>query len=439
MARLLVGSVIQSVSDDACRVACPVMRSTVATLAALALAALTLAACAPSERAPTAPPTPVDSTPTTPPPSTATPTLERTVVATGLANPWDLAFAADGTLFFTERCRGLSVRRADGSITRLFGTTGAGTVADDLFCLGQSGMLGVALDPAFADTRALYVFFASNRRTNPRTNRVARLVLDAGFTRVLERTDIVTDIAFKDASTANGGAGAHSGGRIRFGPDGHLYIATGDNHDGPLPQHPTRLGGKVLRVTRDGAAAPGNDAPAGFDARIYGFGFRNVQGLAFRPGSGQPFIGEHGPNHSDEVTPLVAGGNGGWDPQNRPALNCPAGYCGYAGNPTTMSMTDTVRFPSALRPSWRNNGASQGMGPVTFLTGASWQGWNGRLLVGIMGGQRLELLTLDAAGMATANQRVELPAARYRSLVLAPDGALWIATDSGELWRVVPR
>ena len=261
--------------------------------------------------------------------------------------------------------------------------------------------------------------------------------MNAGFTTVSARTDIVTDIAFKDASTPNGGAGAHSGGRLRFGPDGYLYVTTGDNHDGPLPQHPTRLGGKVLRVDRNGNAAPGNGAPAGFDPRIYAYGFRNVQGLTFRPGSGQPFIAEHGPNHSDEVTPLVAGGNGGWDPQNRPALTCPGGYCGYAGNPASMPMTDLARFPNALRPSWQNNAQSQGMGPATFLTGSAWRTWNGRLLVGIMGGQRLELLTLDAAGMATATERVELPATRYRSLVVAPDGALWVCTDSGELWRVV--
>jgi glucose/arabinose dehydrogenase len=408
---------------------------------AAAIAANAVVACAGSPSETSAPPPGESPPPGVAPPVTSpsAPTLERTVVASGLANPWDLAFTNDGTLFFTERCRGLSVRRADGTTMRLFGTAGSALVADDLFCQGQSGLLGVALDPAFASNRTVYVFMASNRRTNPRTNRVVRLVLDANYTTASARTDIVTDIAYKDVGTPNGGAGAHSGGRLRFGPDGFLYVATGDNHDGPLPQHPTRLGGKVLRVTRDGTAAPGNNAPAGFDVRIYGYGFRNVQGLTFRPGTGQPFIAEHGPNHSDEVTALVAGGNGGWDPQNRPALTCPAGYCGYAGSANTMPMTDLARFPGALRPSWQNGGDSQGMGPATFLSGAAWKAWDGRLLVGIMGGQRLELLTLDTEGRTTATERVNLPATRYRSLVQAPDGALWIATDAGELWRVVAR
>jgi glucose/arabinose dehydrogenase len=401
--------------------------------AAAGLLAALLVACgdAPSEvvnESPAPPTTPSDGSP------------PRGILGqrelSGLANPWDLVFAADGALFFTERCRGLSVRRTDARVIRLFGTGDAALAADDLVCVGQSGMLGVALDPQFPTQPFVYVFMASNRSTAPRTNRVVRLRVNETYSAVTERTDIVTDIAFKDAGTANGGAGAHSGGRIRFGPDGFLYVTTGDNHDGALPQHPTRLGGKVLRITRDGVAAPGNNAPTGFDPRIYAYGFRNVQGLDFRPGTGQPFIGEHGPNHTDEVTPLVAGGNGGWDPQNRPGLACPGGYCGYSGNASTMPMTDLARFPAALRPAWANNGASQGLGPITFLRGAMWGSWEGRLLVGIMGGQRLELLTLDASGRATRSDPFVQTPARFRSLVMAPDGALWYLTDAGALWRV---
>jgi len=372
------------------------------------------------------------------PPATDTPVLTRTVVMQGLSNPWDIAFAPDGAMFFTERCRGLSVRRPDGSVTRLFGTAGAALVASDLVCEGQSGVHGVALDPAFATNRTLYLYMLSNRSTSPRTNRVVRLVLDAGYTSASGRTDIVTDIAYKDVGNGVGGAGAHSGGRLRFGPDGFLYVTTGDNHDPALPQSPTRLGGKVLRIRTDGTAAPGNAPPAGFDRRIFTYGHRNVQGIAFRPGSGQPFISEHGPNHSDEVTPLVNGGNGGWDPKDRAGLSCPGGYCGYAGNPTTMPMTDVARFPSAMRPSWSNDGASQGMGPAAFLVGPQWRAWNGRLAVGIMGGSRLVILALDDAGMATNATNASLPATRYRGLTLGPDGSLYVATDAGEIWRVTP-
>jgi glucose/arabinose dehydrogenase len=371
-------------------------------------------------------------------PVTDTPALTRTVVLGSRSNLWDIAVAADGAIFFTEKCAGLSVRQANGTVVRLFGTNGSALVASDLVCVGQSGVHGVALDPAFATNRTIYVYMLSSLNTAPKTNRVVKLVLNADYTSAGGRTDIITDIAFKEVANGAGGAGSHSGGRIRFGPDGFLYVTTGDNHNATLPQSPTMLGGKVLRVTTTGAAAPGNSPPAGFDARIYTYGHRNVQGIAFRPGTGQPFSSEHGPNHSDEVTPLVNGGNAGWDPQNRPTLSCPDNYCGYAGNPTTMPMTDVARFPTAMPSSWNNNAASQGMGPAVFLDGTQWRAWNGRLAVGFMAGQRLEILELNAAGIATSTVSASLPTAPYRALTLGPDGNLYAATTLGEILRITP-
>lgn len=371
-------------------------------------------------------------------PPGGTPQLTREIVLSGLSAPWDIAFATDGAMFFTEKCRGLSVRRTNGTITRLFGTSGSAFVAGDIVCVGQSGVHGVALDPSFATSRIVYVYMTSNLSTSPRTNRVVRLTLTPDYTGAGSRTDIVTDIAFKDAGNAFGDAGSHSGGRIRFGPDGFLYVTTGDNHNAIVPQSPTLLGGKVLRVTTTGAPAPGNAPPAGFDARIFTYGHRNVQGLAFRPGTGRPFISEHGPNHSDEVTALVNGGNGGWDPKDRPSLNCPDSYCGYAGNSTTMPMTDVARFPNAMLAIWNNGGASQGMGPAEFLVGPQWLGWNGRLAVGIMRGSRLAILELNATGSLVGAVDASLPSARYRALTQGPDGNLYVATDGGEIWRVTP-
>ena len=402
--------------------------SPVPTLAACAALAF-VAACSRDASTGTPPP---------PPAATDTPTLARSVFLGGLSSPWDIAFHTDGSMFFTERCRGLSVRLTDGTVHRLFGSAGSSLVASDFFCEGQSGMHGVALDPAFASNRRVYVYFASNLNAAPRSNRVARLTLNAAFTAASDRVDIVTDIAFKHVGNAVGGSGAHSGGRIRFGPDGYLYIGTGDNHAATVPQSPTALGGKVLRVTTTGAAAPGNNAPAGFDTRIYTYGHRNVQGIAFRPSDGAVFVAEHGPNHSDEVTRLAPGGNGGWDPQARPALSCPDSYCGYAGTATTMPMTDLVRFPSALPASWSNSGASQGLGPATFLSGPQWRAWDGRLAVGFLSGQRLMILSINAAGVATDAVQADVTAARFRALTQGPDGDLFIATDAGQIWRVTP-
>lgn len=390
------------------------------------------------------PPTPQTPTPPTPStPSPVTPQLDRTVVMSRLASPWDLAFTPDGAMLFTEKCLGLSVRDSSGNTRRLFGATGSVLVASDLFCPGQSGMNGVAVDPEFATNRFIYVYMASNL-SSPATNRVVRLTVDAGYTTVSNRTDIVTNLALKNAANNWGGQGMHSGGRIRFHPtEGFLYVTSGDNHNGTLPQDLTRLGGKVLRINRDGTAAAGNNTPAGGDAKIFTFGHRNVQGIAFRPSTGQPFSCEHGPGHTDEVTPLVAGGNGGWDPKPAAGVTCADNYCGYTSNNTSgtpTSMTDLGKFPNAMRPAWTNNGNSQGMGPCTFLSGSQWSAWDGALAVGIMGGNRLDVLQLDSGGSATSASTVSgLPSARVRSLVQAPDGSLYIATDEGEIWRIVPR
>ena len=368
------------------------------------------------------------------------PVLTRTVFLSGLRSPWDLAFTPDGAVFFTEKCRGLSVRHADGTVKRLFGTAGSALVAADLFCQGQSGMNGVAVDPEFGTNRFVYVYMASNLG-NEKTNRVVRLVVDAGYTTVGGRRDIISDIPFKGEATIWGGAGSHSGGRIRFSPfDGFLYVTTGDNHNGPLPQDLNRLGGKILRIDRDGKAAPGNKTPANGDPRIFTYGHRNVQGIAFRPGTRQAFSCEHGPGHSDEVTPLAAGGNGGWDPKPEKGVSCPGNYCGYISNKpdgTRTPMTDLSKFPDALLPSWNNNGESEGMGPCVFLSGSHWLGWEGRLAVGFLRGERIEILQLDEAGMTKGTARVPgIPEDRMRSLVQGPDGALYVATDDGEVWRL---
>ncbi|MHB8058782.1 MAG: PQQ-dependent sugar dehydrogenase [Desulfuromonadaceae bacterium] len=366
--------------------------------------------------------------------------IQRTVVMSGLSDPWDLAFAPDGAMLFTEKCRGLSVRTSDGKVRHLFGTTGAALEAKNFFCQGQSGMLGVALDPDFAKNRYAYVYMAS-KIGKTATNHVVRFTVDKTYTVVANRKDIVTDIPFKQSFNRWGGAGAHSGGRIRFSPfDGYLYVTTGDNHNGTLPQDLSRLGGKVLRIDRDGKAANGNNTPSGGDPRIFTYGHRNVQGITFRPGTGQAFISEHGPGHNDEVTPLAAGGNGGWDPAPTKGVSCPSNYCGYTSNKpdgTLTPMTDLARFPKALKPSWNNRGVSEGMGPCVFLSGSHWKSWEGRLAVGFLRGERIELLQLDAVGTTTRTTTVTgLPQQRMRSLVLGPDGAMYVATDAGEIWRL---
>ena len=147
-------------------------------------------------------------------PATA-PTLSHTVVLTKLDGPWDMAFLPDGTMFFTEKCLGLSVRLPSGAVVKLLGmkdSKGYAATANDLFCEGQAGMQGVAVDPDFARNRFLYVY-ATSSLTAPGTNRVLRLKVNADVTAVSGRVDTVTDIPYKDKANdlPFGGPGAHNG------------------------------------------------------------------------------------------------------------------------------------------------------------------------------------------------------------------------------------
>ncbi|MEM9247240.1 MAG: PQQ-dependent sugar dehydrogenase [Pseudomonadota bacterium] len=402
---------------------------------------------------------------TAPAHATNTTSLQHSTVLEGLESPWDMAFLDDGTMFFTEKCKGLSVRMPSGDVNALLGMTGsegyAGT-AEDLFCEGQAGMMGVAVDPNFAENRRIYVYSTSNM-TAPGTNRLMRLVVSDDFSSVSDRTDIVDDVAYKPQASDHpfGGPGAHNGGRVRFSADGALWLTTGDTHNGEVPQSPTLMGSKIMRMDTDGNAHPDNAPPEGFDARTYTYGHRNVQGIAFHPDTGAAIAAEHGPWHSDEITLLVNGGNAGWDP--RPNIagrgDCPDNYCGYSPNQmegmdryeraSFMPMTDLDTYPDAMVPMWDNNGWSQGTSSAAFLEGDAWGDWNGNLVVGIMGigfggtpiGQRIDVFELSDDGAEVVDvMEMTLPmeSGRFRSLVLGPDGALYAAVDAGTIHRLSP-
>ena len=399
------------------------------------------------------------------------PMIKATPILEGLDKPWDMNVRPDGTMFFTEICKGLSMRSPDGKVTNIYGMKGSSGYSSsgaDLFCSGQAGMMGVVADRNFDDNRRLYVASTSDKyhgsgcKTNFERcdgNIVMRLTLSKDLKSVTDRTDIVKDIQYKpfESNQPFGGPGAHNGGRLRVGPGGYLWVAGGDRHRGVCPQSPDLLCGKVLRIDTDGNAHPDNNPPAGFDKRIYTYGHRNVQGIDFRPSDGRAFTAEHGPWHSDEITALVNGGNGGWDPQQNIAgrNSCPDEYCGYepdqmdgkdpAVRASYMPMSDT-RFADLMHPTWNNNGYSQGTGSAAFLKGDNWGIYEGRLATGVMGigfggtpiGQRIDMVGITADGLAI-NGITRMPlgfSKRFRGLVMGPDNALYVAVDEGEIYRV---
>ncbi|WP_281825169.1 PQQ-dependent sugar dehydrogenase [Jannaschia rubra] len=392
--------------------------------------------------------------------------MTHEVVLSDLDSPWDMAFLPDGTMFFTEKCDGLSVLMPSGEVMPLLGmgeAEGYPANAEDLFCEGQAGMNGVAVDPDFAENRTIYVYSVSNL-SSPQTNRVMRMTVAEDFSGVADRTDIVDDIPYKVAATDHpfGGPGAHNGGRLKFNPgDGYLYVTSGDNHNSEIPQSPTMMGSKILRIDRDGNAAPDNAPPEGFDPRTYTYGHRNVQGIAFHPETNTPIVAEHGPWHSDEITVLQNGGNGGWDPRPNMAgrEECPDDYCGYSPNQMEgmnryeraafMPMTDFDTYPDAMPPIWDNNGWSQGTSSAEFLTGEQWGDWDGAMVVGIMGigfggtpiGQRIDVIELSDDGTSVVDvteMTLPMESGRFRSLVQGPDGSLYAAVDEGMIHKLTP-
>jgi glucose/arabinose dehydrogenase len=235
-----------------------------------------------------------------------------------------------------------------------------------------------------------------------------RWQVNASDTGLIGRTDILTGIPANPL-------GRHSGCRIRFGPDGHLWAGTGDAAMGTNPQNPASLGGKVLRITTDGAGAPGNAGPP-FRSEIYTYGHRNVQGLAFAA-DGTAYSIEHGPDRDDEVNRLVRGGNYGWDP--------------VPGYNEAVPMTDLGKFPAAVPAVWSSGSPTIAPSGGAVLSGARWQGWDKALAMAVLKGHQLRVLGLTPDGRAVEAQWIVLTdRGRLRSAVQGPDGNLYIATDA---------
>ena len=326
---------------------------------------------------------------------------ELTVVplVSGLSVPWGIAFAPDGTMLFTERGDRLSSRLTDGTVQSVSADF------DDLLVSGEAGLMAIVVAPAFASNRR---FYTCQAHTGPEVQVIA-WTINATYTAATRAEDpLVGNIP---------AASRHSGCRLRFGPHGYLWIATGDASAGTVPQDLNSLGGKVLRVdAATGAAAAGNP----FGSRIYTYGHRNVQGLARRPGTNQMWSVEHGPTVDDEINLLSAGGNYGWDPV--PSYN------------EGVPMTDLVKFPGAVEARWSSGNHTLATSGGIFLEGEDWGEWDGRLAVAALKTQLLRVFEFTADG--TFVSQVAVPAVdgaygRLRTPMLGPDGALYVTTSNG--------
>ncbi|MPR00565.1 PQQ-dependent sugar dehydrogenase [Modestobacter sp. I12A-02628] len=351
------------------------------------------------------------------------PALQVEVVADGLDHPWDVAQAPDGTLLVDERDGRLSAVLPDGTVQQVQADM------DDLFADGETGLMGLVLDPDFAGTRT---FYTCQGITDDDGTRIAVLswTVSAGWTTATRGArPVLDDIPVNEAS------GRHGGCRLRIDPTGQLLVGTGDNALGTNPQDLTSLAGKVLRLDpRTGQPSDGNPFLGRSDVSPYLWttGHRNVQGLAVQPGTGTVFAAEQGTDRDDEVTQLRPGGNGGYDPVGQGVYD------------ESVPMTDP-ETADVLPAAWASGEPTIAVSGATFLDGPQWGSYDGLLLLGVQKDTGVLALRLDGSGGLVEQFRLpelEDSRGRIRTVQTGVDGALYVTTDNGggadEVLRVTP-
>ena len=318
-----------------------------------------------------------------PPSSAPTPTPKSVeTIATGLPVPWGLAFLPDGSALVTLRDQGevllVAERAKPVSVGRVPGVEPG----------GEGGLLGIAVSPTFATDKNVFVYFTARD-----DNRVMRMNFDGT---ALERGPIIVEGIAK--------APNHDGGRLAFGPDGYLYIATGDAGLRAPAQDKASLNGKILRVTAGGSPAPGNPFPG---SRIWSLGHRNVQGMAWSR-AGTMYASEFGQNTWDELNLIEPGRNYGW--------------------PNVEGIAHQSGFVDPIEQ-WPTADAS----PSGITIGT-----DGAVYMAALRGESLWRVPFDAGGgPGTPERLLEGRYGRLRTVMSAPDGRLWLITSN--TFRGTPR
>ncbi|MEV4411865.1 PQQ-dependent sugar dehydrogenase [Catellatospora sp. NPDC049609] len=302
-----------------------------------------------------------------------------TQVATDTDIPWGLATLADGSILYS--------RRDAHDVIRLNPTTGAkttlGTVPNAQSTDGEGGLLGIAVAPDFASNPWLYVM-----HTSPTDNRIVRMrVVD-------DRLDTASLAVLVSGIGRNK---YHDGGRLRFGPDGKLYAATGDAQNGNWAQDRNRLEGKILRLNADGTVPADNP----FGNLVWSYGHRNPQGLAF-DAQGRLWQQEFGNSVMDETNLIERGGNYGW-----PACEGTTGTCGTAG------------FIAPKRTYPTSEGSCSGIAIVRDA-----------LYVACLRGARLYRAVISGTSLTNVQSYFVGTYGRLRTVEPSPTGGLWLTTSN---------
>jgi glucose/arabinose dehydrogenase len=303
-----------------------------------------------------------------------------------LVVPWGIAFAPDGRLFITERPG--RVRIVSGN--QLLQTPAL--TLDDVSAVSESGLLGIALHPDFASNHFVYIVYTAQAGGRI-VNRLARY-------REVNNTLAERAVLFDEIPAASN----HDGSRVKFGPDGLLYMTMGDAAVASLAQDLGSYAGKIFRLRDDGRSAPGNP----FASPIFSYGHRNPQGIDFHPVTGELWETEHGPTGFDEVNRIRAGANYGW-----PEIT---------GSEERAGMERPVLF---YTPSIAPSGTA-------FYRGTRIPAFTNNLFFGTLAGNHLHRVRLNAAGTEVVGEErlLDRVYGRIREVVSGPDGFLYFSTSN---------
>jgi glucose/arabinose dehydrogenase len=375
----------------------------------------------------TRPPNGKDQTPAFPgqtraPLVTAGVAYEVTDYITGLSHAWGLAFLPDGGLLITERPGRLRLFR-DGALSDPI----AGVPAVD--ARGQGGLLGIAIDPKFAENGLVYLAYAEAAGGGKNHAAVARgRLVTAGGAPRLEGVQVIYRQTPSLASTA------HYGGRLVFARDGTLFVTGGERADTQGRMQAQRLDGtlgKVVRINPDGSIP--NDNPfvgrTGARPEIFSVGHRNMLGAALNPATGELWAVEHGTRGGDELNIVRKGKDYGW-----PTI---AYGIEYMGGPITGGVTRKAGMEQPIYY-WDPVIAPGGM---AFYDADTAPAWKGSLFVTGLGSEHLARLTLDGDKVVGEERLLTEVRERLRDIVVGPDGALYVTTDNdrGRVLRVAPK
>jgi glucose/arabinose dehydrogenase len=346
-------------------------------------------------------------------------------VTEGLVNPWGLAFLPDGKMLVTEKPGRLRIVSADGK-TMSEPVTGLPPVD----ARGQGGLLGLAIDPAFAQNQLIYWSYAEPGEGMNNTA-VARGRLVDGAAPSVTNVQVI----FHQAPKLN--SMQHYGGRLVFSRDGTLFITVGDRSitEGRMQaQRMDGLLGKIVRLHSDGSVPKDNPfvGQAGVRPEIWSFGHRNVQAATLHPTTGELWEVEHGTRGGDELNVARKGLDYGW-----PTI---AYGIEYQGAPITGGIQQQAGMQQP-RYYWDPNIAPSGM---VFYTGRAFPAWQNSLFIGGLSSMNLVRLTVkgdQVVGEERLLQDLQPQRERIRDVVQGPDGALYLLTDNakGRILKIVPK